>query len=133
MEFIDELPFSGRTSLNKSIAGFTRSEDARISIILSDFCKRRVQGSIQVFNVRTAGYNSGANPCAGRTEPRFSGSLRLIDKETGDKVEVEMSPRTLNMYQKALHSYLEEFKHLQPAGYCMHSGKQRGFFGRAGV
>ena len=53
LEFIDRLPFSGRTSLNKSIAGFTPLR-GRNRPILSDFCKRRVQGSIQVFNVRTA-------------------------------------------------------------------------------
>ncbi len=80
LEFIDRLPFSGRTSLNKSqrqdkpeqehcrFYSAQRTQGNQHNLV-GFFCKRRVQGSIQVFNVRTAGYNSGANPCAGRTEP----------------------------------------------------------------
>ena len=112
LEFIDRLPFSGRTSLNKSIAGFTPLRGRKgISIFLSDFfAKDGYKEAFRYLMYEQQDITAVQILAPEELNPRFSGSLRLIDKETGDKVEVEMSPRTLNMYQKALHSYLEEFK-----------------------
>ncbi|NLC45096.1 MAG: hypothetical protein GX783_12555, partial [Clostridiales bacterium] len=36
--------------------------------------------------------------------------LRLIDSETMEAVEVEISPHTLNLYQKALNGFMNDFK-----------------------
>jgi len=112
LEFIDNLPFSGKTSLNKSIPEFAPLRDRKgISIILSDFLAS--DGYLEAFKyLMYEQQDIIAIQILAPEElnPSFAGSLRLIDLETGDKVEVEMTTRTLNMYHKALHSYMEEFK-----------------------
>ena len=114
LEFIDNLPFSGGTSLNESIPNFTPLRGRKgISIILSDFLAR--DGYLKAFQyLKYQQQDIIAVQVLSPEEldPQFSGSLRLIDMETGEPVEVEMTPRTINLYKKAVHSYMGELKNI---------------------
>jgi len=114
LEFIDNLPFSGGTSLYKSIPNFTPLRGRKgISIILSDFLAR--DGYLKAFQyLKYQQQDIIAVQVLSPEEldPQFSGSLRLIDMETGEPVEVEMTPRTINLYKKAVRSYMEELKNI---------------------
>lgn len=43
-------------------------------------------------------------------DPSMSGALRLIDMETNEHVEVEITPRTLSLYKKALNTHMETLR-----------------------
>jgi uncharacterized protein (DUF58 family) len=112
LEFIDSLPFNGRTSLNESIPKFTPLHGRKgISIILSDFLAR--DGYLEAFQYlkyQQQDVIAVQILSPGELDPKFTGPLRLIDVETGEPVEVEMTPRTIDLYKKAVHSYMEELK-----------------------
>ena len=42
--------------------------------------------------------------------PQLSGALCLIDSETGEAVEVEITHHTLSLYKKRLHDFMENLK-----------------------
>ena len=100
--------------MNESIPNFTPLRGRKgISIILSDFLAR--DGYLKAFQyLKYQQQDIIAVQVLSPEEldPQFSGSLRLIDMETGEPVEVEMTPRTINLYKKAVRSYMEELKNI---------------------
>lgn len=114
LEFIDRLPFSGRTSLKSSITKFAPLQSRKgISIILSDFLAR--DGYLETFRyLKYQQQDIIAVQILSPEEldPQLSGALRLIDTETGESVDVEMTPHTLGLYKKTVHSYMEQLKNV---------------------
>jgi uncharacterized protein (DUF58 family) len=112
LEFIDELPFGGGTHLNHSIPAFVPLQGRKgISIVLSDFFNR--EGCKKAFDyLKFQQQDIIAIQILSPDElnPQLSGALRLIDSETSEAVEVEISPHTLSLYQHALNSFMNDFK-----------------------
>jgi uncharacterized protein (DUF58 family) len=112
LEFLERLPFDGGTSLNQSIPAYTPLHGRKgISIILSDFLDRN--GYLQAFQYlkyQEQDITAVQILSPEELDPELSGALRLIDSESGETVEVEMTPHTLHLYQKTLHSHLEGLK-----------------------
>ncbi len=112
LEFIDELPFGGETHLNQSIPAFVPLQGRKgISIVLSDFFDREgYKEAFEYLKFQQQDIMAIQILSPEELDPQFSGALRLIDSETLEAVEVEISPHTLNLYQNTLHSFLKDFK-----------------------
>ncbi|HHY83744.1 MAG TPA: DUF58 domain-containing protein [Clostridiales bacterium] len=112
LEFLDRLPFNGRTSLSRSITSFSPLRGRKgISIILSDFLAE--DGYMEAFKyLKYQQQDVIAVQILSPEEldPQLSGALRLIDTETGESVEVEITHNTLNMYKKELHAFMDKIK-----------------------
>ena len=113
--FLDEIEFRGRTSLKKGLEAYGPLRGRRgISILLSDlFSEDGYEDYLEALQYLKFQRQDGIvihilSPQ--ELDPTFAGALRLIDVETGEPVEVEMSPHTIRLYQKALHVFLEERK-----------------------
>jgi uncharacterized protein (DUF58 family) len=110
--FLDELGFRGNTGLKKAVESYSPLRGKRgISILISDFLSgdgylealqylKYQQQDVVVIHILSPQ----------ELDPQLAGALRLIDVETGQPVEVEVTPHTLGVYKKALHAYLEELK-----------------------
>ena len=112
LEFIDELPFGGETHLNQSIPAFVPLQGRKgISIVLSDFFDREgYKEAFEYLKFQQQDIMAVQILSPEELDPQLSGALRLIDSETLEAVEVEISPHTLNLYQNALHGFLKDFK-----------------------
>jgi uncharacterized protein (DUF58 family) len=112
LKFLDSLPFEGRTSLNKSIQSFEPLMSRKgISIVLSDFLAE--DGYMDAFHyLKYQQQDVAALQILSPEEldPSMSGALRLIDMETNEHVEVEITPRTLSLYKKALNTHMETLR-----------------------
>lgn len=114
LEFLDRLPFGGGTSLNQCIPSFTPLHGRKgISIVLSDFLDEKgYLEAFQYLKYQQQDIIAVQILSPEELEPQLSGALRLIDMETGEPVEVEMTPHTLHLYQKTLHSHMEGLKNI---------------------
>jgi len=112
LDFLDGLPYKGRTCLEKSIAGFAPLRGRKgISIIISDFLSG--DGYTEAFQyLRYLQQDVMAVQILSPEElsPQLSGALCLIDSETGEAVEVEITHHTLSLYKKRLHDFMENLK-----------------------
>lgn len=110
--FLDELPFNGNTSLKQAIEAYGPLRGKRgISILISDFLSRDgYQEALQYLKYQQQDVVVIQILSPQELDPGLAGALRLLDVETGQPVEVEVTPHALNLYKKALHAYLEELE-----------------------
>lgn len=110
--FLDNIEFKGNTSLKKGIEAYGPLRGKKgISFLISDFLSRDgYMEALQYLKYQQQDVAIVHILSPQELNPQLAGALRLIDVETGEPVEVEITPYSLGLYHKALDSYQEELK-----------------------
>ena len=110
--FLEGIEFRGRTDLRRALKAYGPLRGRGISILLSDlFSEGGENGFREAMQyLKFQGQDVIVIPVLSPQEldPAFEGALRLIDAETGESVEVEMTPHVFHLYQKKLYDFLGE-------------------------
>jgi hypothetical protein len=112
LRFLDGLEAQGVTSLNRAIRESLKGLRGKaVFIILSDFLDPDgYEEGLKLLNAR--GYETFVFHILSEEEisPPVSGSLKLIDSETGETIELDDIDDILIGYRETLRKFLEEIE-----------------------
>jgi len=112
LRFLDSLDAQGVTSLNGAIRESLKGLRGKaVFIILSDFLDPNgYEEGLKLLNAR--GYETFAFHILSEEEisPPVSGSLKLIDSETGETIEIDDIDDILSGYRETLEKFLKEIE-----------------------
>jgi len=119
LEFIDNIPYNGRTRLNAAIRNYPNlGSRGGISIILTDlFSFDGYEEALKYLQYRKQEITLIHILAPQELEPQWSGSVRLLDSEGGEPKEITMTPQILKSYKKVLKDFLQEAQ-----GFCYQRG-----------
>lgn len=112
LSFLDEINFQGSTSLKNGIMSYSSLHGKRgITILISDlFSRDGYVEALQYLKYQQQEVIVIHILSPQELDPQWTGALRLIDIESGEPVEVEITPHTSNLYKKALKTFMDEVK-----------------------
>lgn len=119
LEFIDKIPYDGKTRLNAAIRNYSNlGGRGGISIILTDlFSFDGYEETLKYLQYKKQEITLVHILSPQELEPKWSGSFRLIDSEGGEPKEITITPQILRSYKKVLKSFLQEVQ-----GFCYQRG-----------
>ena len=110
-DVLENVHYTGRSSIQKSIESFSMQMGRGITVIISDFFSRENLNDI----IKYLAYNKQSiyichilSPQEIR--PNMNESVRLVDSETMETVEITVTPSLLNSYSKALESFKSQIE-----------------------
>lgn len=112
LNFLDEINFRGNTGLKSGIMSFGPLHGRKgISILISDLLsKESFEETVQYLKYQQQEIVVIQVLSPQEISPELTGSLRLIDTESGEPVEVEITPHTTSLYQKAFREFTDHIK-----------------------
>ncbi|HOB20756.1 MAG TPA: hypothetical protein PKO35_08660, partial [Candidatus Atribacteria bacterium] len=112
LAFLEGLEFEGGTGLSSSIMACSHLYGRKgITILISDlFSGDSYKDALKWLKYQQQEVVLVQVLARDELAPRWTGPVRLIDSETGRDVQVEMSPRALSLYQKALDAFLNDIR-----------------------
>lgn len=116
--YLESLTAEGKTSFATSVRRFASSSRRRgLAIVLSDFFDPNREEGLKA--LLAAGFQVTVLHVLAEEEihPMLRGDLRALDSETGDAVEMSVSPQLLGRYQEAFALFCSEME-----GFCRRYG-----------
>ncbi len=112
LAFLEGLEFEASTSLKSSITACTNLYGRKgVTILISDlFSGDSYKDALKWLKYQQQEVVLVQVLARDELTPRWTGPVRLIDSETGRDVQVELSPRALSLYQKALDAFLDDIQ-----------------------
>lgn len=110
LQFIENIPYGGKTKLNAAVQSYSSLGSRRgISIILTDlFSADGYQEALKYLQYQKQEIILIHILAPQELDPQWSGSVRLIDSEVEEPRELTITPRILKAYQKVLKGFLRE-------------------------
>ena len=110
-DILENIQYTGRSSILKSIESFRMQMGSGITVIISDFFSRENLYDI----IKYLAYNKQSIYICHILSPQeirpdINESVRLVDSETMETVEVTVTPSLLNSYSKVLDSFKSEIE-----------------------
>ncbi|WP_094546943.1 DUF58 domain-containing protein [Petroclostridium xylanilyticum] len=110
LNYLQDLPFTGGTTLNKAIREFDGG-GAGISIIISDFFSfDGLKEALKYLQYKKQDIILCHMLSPEEIAPSVGGSVRLIDVETGETKDITVTHSLLKAYQKALEDFTGDIK-----------------------
>jgi uncharacterized protein (DUF58 family) len=119
-EYLENLEPAPKTDLEKSLRNFTnRTKKKGLLVVVSDFWDEA--GYERALKIAFAGGFDLSAVCLHHdyeADPKWRGTMMLNDSETGKRLQVTISPRTLKKYRAEYEAYLERLKSVCNALRC---------------
>ncbi|HZK34517.1 MAG TPA: DUF58 domain-containing protein [Bacillota bacterium] len=112
LTFLEDLEFKGETGLTKAITSYSPLEGKRgITILISDLFSRDGYGdALKWLKYKRQELVVLHTLSPEELDPPWTGPIRLVDCESEQEVQVEMTYRALGLYKRSLESFLNKVK-----------------------
>jgi uncharacterized protein (DUF58 family) len=114
-EQLEQMEAAGQTDLRESFKEFaSRPRQLGLTVIISDFLDPGVGGFEAGLKIlRTLGHDVFVIHITSRRDrdPGMLGDVRFVDAETGERREIEVTPRLASAYVRAWEAHAAELEH----------------------
>jgi uncharacterized protein (DUF58 family) len=110
-ELLENIQYTGKSNLQKAVEGSRMMSGRGITVVISDFFSA---GSFDellkylIYNKQAVYVCHILSPQ--EMHPDVSESIRLVDSETGEKMDITVTPSLLNSYNKALEKFKSDMR-----------------------
>lgn len=121
VKFLDEIPLDYETTLTQSIMGLKNYPMAKgISFIISDFFSQDgYEEAVKLLQYKKQQVILVQILSPEEMNPSLRGNFRLIDKESGQFKDIELTEDKIEAYKKALKNFQAQIQ-----SFCMQRGQQ---------
>jgi uncharacterized protein (DUF58 family) len=118
LDFLEKVEYGGTTNLGAALTKSGMGKQRGISILISDlFSKGKLKETIDYFQYRNQDIYICHILAPQEINPSLESSIRLVDSETGEFMDVSITPQLMKTYRKSFSDYISEIE-----GMCFKRG-----------